>query len=85
MNPSSFLQSTDSLFPSFFSTSGSSPSDFIVQDFAVIMIVAAIMLLITYKLKQPMLIGYIIAGMVIGPYTPPFSLIRNIETVNVFL
>jgi CPA2 family monovalent cation:H+ antiporter-2 len=48
------------------------------------MIVAAIMLLITYKLKQPMLIGYIIAGMVIGPYTPPFSLIRNLETVNVF-
>jgi K+:H+ antiporter len=84
MNPSSFLQSTDSLFPPIFSTSGSSPSDFIVQDFAVIMIVAAIMLLITYKLKQPMLIGYIIAGMVIGPYTPPFSLIRNLETVNVF-
>jgi CPA2 family monovalent cation:H+ antiporter-2 len=84
MNPSSFLQSTDYLFPPIFSSSGSSPSDVIVQDFAVIMIVAAIMLLITYKLKQPMLIGYIIAGMVIGPYTPPFSLIRNIETVNVF-
>jgi K+:H+ antiporter len=48
------------------------------------MIVAAVMLLITYKLKQPMVIGYIVAGMVIGPYTPPFSLIHNIETVNVF-
>jgi CPA2 family monovalent cation:H+ antiporter-2 len=48
------------------------------------MIVAAIMLLITYRLRQPMVIGYIIAGMVIGPHTPPFSLIRNIETVNVF-
>ena len=31
-----------------------------------------------------MIIGYILAGMVIGPYTPPFSLIRNVETVNVF-
>lgn len=59
-------------------------SDFIVQDFAVIMIVAAIMLIITYKLKQPMVIGYILAGMVIGPHTPPFSLIRNVNTVNVF-
>jgi CPA2 family monovalent cation:H+ antiporter-2 len=48
------------------------------------MIVAAAMLAITYKLKQPMIIGYILAGMVIGPYTPPFSLIRNVETVNVF-
>ena len=59
-------------------------SSFIIQDFAVIMIVAAAMLAITYKLKQPMIIGYILAGMVIGPYTPPFSLIRNVETVNVF-
>ena len=71
-------------FLDFFSNSGSLASDFIVQDFAVIMIVAAVMLLITYKLKQPMVIGYIVAGMVIGPYTPPFSLIHNIETVNVF-
>ena len=84
MNPNSLLQSNDSLFPRFFSNSGSLASDFIVQDFAVIMIVAAVMLLITYKLKQPMVIGYIVAGMVIGPYTPPFSLIHNIETVNVF-
>jgi CPA2 family monovalent cation:H+ antiporter-2 len=83
MNPSSLLQSIG-LSPPFFSTSSSLASDFIVQDFAVIMIVAAIMLLITYKLKQPMVIGYIVAGMVIGPYTPPFSLIHDIETVNVF-
>ena len=48
------------------------------------MIVAAIMLIITYKLKQSMVIGYILAGIVIGPYTPPFSLIHNIDTVNVF-
>lgn len=61
----------------------SSSADFIVQDFAVIMIVAAIMLFVTHKLKQPMVIGYVIAGMIIGPYTPPFSLIHNVETVNV--
>jgi len=41
------------------------------------------MLIITYKLKQPMVIGYIVAGMIIGPYTPPFSLISSIQTVNV--
>lgn len=55
-----------------------------VQDFAVIMIVAAIMLGITYKLRQPMVLGYILAGMVIGPYTPPFSLIHDLHTVNAF-
>ena len=59
-------------------------SPFFIQDFAVIMIVAAVMLAVTYKLKQPMVIGYILAGMVIGPYTPPFSLIHNVDTVNRF-
>jgi CPA2 family monovalent cation:H+ antiporter-2 len=48
------------------------------------MIVAAIMLFITHKLKQSMVIGYLIAGMIIGPYTPPFTLINEIETVNIF-
>ena len=48
------------------------------------MVVAAVMLAITYKLKQPMVIGYIIAGMVIGPYTPPFSLVHSPETLNLF-
>ena len=61
----------------------SAPGDLIVQDFAVIMIIAALMLIITHKLKQPMVIGYILAGMIIGPYTPPFSLISSIQTVNV--
>ena len=75
------------LFSIAFGASSPSPSpavgDQIVQDFAVIMIIAAVMLIITYKLKQPMVIGYIVAGMIIGPYTPPFSLISSIQTVNV--
>ncbi len=49
-----------------------------------IMIVAAIMLIITHRLKQPMVIGYILAGMIIGPFTPPFSLIQNINSLNAF-
>lgn len=74
--------SVGTLFPQFFAP-GSGPVDFIVQDFAVVMIVAAIMIAITYKLKQPMVIGYIAAGILIGPYTPPFSLVRDLSTINV--
>ncbi len=61
-----------------------SPSELIVQDFAVIMIIASIMALISFKLKQPMVIAYIAAGIIIGPYTPPFSLITNLDILNVF-
>lgn len=52
-----------------------SPS--IVADFAVLMIIAAIFVYLFYWLKQPIIIGYLIAGIIIGPYTPPFSLISN--------
>jgi monovalent cation:H+ antiporter-2, CPA2 family len=56
----------------------------ILQDFTVIMIVASVMAMVSYKLKQPMVIGYIIAGMIIGPFTPPFSLIGNFDVLNLF-
>ena len=56
----------------------------ILQDFAVIMIVASAMTLAFYKLKQPMVIGFIVAGIIIGPHTPPFSLIHNLEVLNLF-
>jgi CPA2 family monovalent cation:H+ antiporter-2 len=45
-------------------------SQFFVQDFAIIMIVAAIVLLVTYKLKQPMVIGYILVGIIIALILP---------------
>lgn len=61
-----------------------SASELIVQDFAVIMIIASVMALISYKLKQPMIMAYIIAGMLIGPHTPPFSLIANVDILHVF-
>jgi CPA2 family monovalent cation:H+ antiporter-2 len=58
------------------------PSQSFIQDFAIIMIVAAIVLLVTFKLKQPMVIGYILVGIIIGPHTPPFSYITDLETIN---
>src|ERR671931_700551 len=54
----------------------------VVRDFAVIMIIASVMALISYRFKQPMVMGYIVAGMIIGPHTPPFSLVLNIEVLE---
>jgi CPA2 family monovalent cation:H+ antiporter-2 len=54
----------------------------VVQDFAIIMVVASVMALISYRLKQPMVIGYIVAGIIIGPHTPPFSFILHPEILN---
>jgi CPA2 family monovalent cation:H+ antiporter-2 len=56
----------------------------IIQDFSVIMFVASAMAFISFKFKQPLVIGYIIAGIIIGPHTPPFSLILNLDILNLF-
>ena len=79
---SDFSSALQPILDKLFSTPTHSES--IIQDFAVIMIIASIMALISYKLKQPMVMAYIVAGMIIGPFTPPFSLITNLEMLNVF-
>jgi monovalent cation:H+ antiporter-2, CPA2 family len=56
----------------------------ILQDLAVIMIIASAMTLVFHRLKQPIVIGFIIAGVIIGPHTPPFSLIHNDEVLKLF-
>jgi len=56
----------------------------ILQDFAIMMIVAAVMTIISWKLKQPLILGYIGAGIIIGPHTPPFNLISNTDVLNLF-
>jgi CPA2 family monovalent cation:H+ antiporter-2 len=56
----------------------------ILQDFAIIMIIAAVMTVISWKLKQPLILGYIGAGIIIGPHTPPFNLISNTDVLNLF-
>ena len=53
-----------------------------LQDLAVVMIVAALVTVVFHRLKQPVVLGYIIAGIIIGPHTPPFPLIKSEETIN---
>jgi len=69
-----------SIFPSF--SGGGELGDIVIADLAILMFVAVLMLVLTRKLKQPMVIGYIAAGMIIGPFTPPFPLISNVGTIN---
>lgn len=53
-----------------------------LQDLAVVMIVAAVVTIIFHRLKQPVVLGYILAGVIIGPHTPPFPLIHDEETIK---
>ena len=55
-----------------------------LKDLAVIMVVAGCTTLIFHRLRQPVVLGYILAGVLIGPHTPPFSLITNEATIRGF-
>ena len=46
------------------------------------MIVAGVVTIIFHRFKQPVVLGYIIAGVIIGPHTPPFKLIEDQETIE---
>ena len=70
-----------SIFP-FIPSGQNQLGDIVVMDLAIIMLVAAVMIAVAFKLKQPMVMGYIFAGMIIGPYTPPFTLVSSLNTIN---
>src|SRR5215831_10172375 len=53
-----------------------------LQDLAVVMIVAGLVTILFHRFKQPVVLGYILAGVIIGPHTPPFPLIHREETIE---
>jgi len=53
-----------------------------IKDLAVIMLVAGVVTVIFHYLKQPVVLGYIIAGLIIGPYATPFPFISDEKTIK---
>lgn len=47
----------------------------LIQDFAILLLAAALAGAVCKRLGLSVIVGYLIAGVVIGPHTPPFSLI----------
>ncbi|WP_297926408.1 cation:proton antiporter, partial [uncultured Agitococcus sp.] len=53
-----------------------------IQDLAIIMLVAGFVTLLFHRLKQPVVLGYIIAGLIIGPYVSPIPFISDEKTIR---
>ena len=49
------------------------PHTTFVTDLAIIMIIGAVVTLAFFKIRQPLIIGYLFAGMLIGPLSPLWS------------
>src|SRR2546423_5835239 len=53
-----------------------------LQDLAVVMIVAGLVAVLCHRFQQPVVLGYILAGVIIGPHTPPSPLIVDEPTIQ---
>ncbi len=54
----------------------------LIRDLAVILGVASIVTLLFQKIRQPVVLGYLVAGVIIGPYTPPHALVSDIPNIQ---
>ncbi len=53
-----------------------------IQDLTVVILIAGVVTILFHRLHQPVVLGYILAGLIIGPHTPPFSLIHDEEIIR---
>jgi monovalent cation:H+ antiporter-2, CPA2 family len=53
-----------------------------IHDLAIIMLTAGIVTVVFHLLRQPVVLGYIVAGVLIGPHTPPYTFVTNEETIR---
>lgn len=54
----------------------------LVKDFAIIMVVAGATTLLFRRLRQPPILGYLLAGLLIGPYALPTPLVTDLHTIG---
>ena len=53
-----------------------------IQDLAIVLLGAGIAGVLCKRIGLSVIVGYLLAGIIIGPHTPPFSYIRDIERIE---
>jgi CPA2 family monovalent cation:H+ antiporter-2 len=53
-----------------------------IQDLAVVLLIAGAVTILFHRIKQPVVLGYLLAGLIIGPHSPPAILIQNEQSIQ---
>ncbi|MBQ8932932.1 MAG: cation:proton antiporter [Lachnospiraceae bacterium] len=56
----------------------------LISDLAVMLLTAGIVTVIFRKIRQPMVLGYILAGFLVGPYMPYFFTVADQESIEIW-
>lgn len=53
-----------------------------LQDLTVVLLIAGVVTVFCHHFRQPVILGYILAGVIIGPHTPPFQLVASPASIQ---
>ena len=53
-----------------------------IQDLAVVLVVAGVMGWVCQRFGLSVVVGYLVAGVVVGPFTPPFALVSDVGRIE---
>jgi monovalent cation:H+ antiporter-2, CPA2 family len=56
----------------------------LIHDLAVILAVAGVVAFIFQRIRQPVVLGYIVAGIIVGPHTPPYAFVLDLPSIKVW-
>jgi CPA2 family monovalent cation:H+ antiporter-2 len=54
----------------------------LVRDLAVVLVTSGIVTAVFHRLRQPVVLGYMLAGVIIGPHTPPFAFVSDPHSIE---
>lgn len=55
----------------------------LIYDLAIMLGLAGIVTLLFQRIHQPVVLGYLVAGIIVGPYTPPYALVNDIDNIKI--
>lgn len=55
----------------------------LVQDLAVVLVTAGVVALLFHKIRLPPVLGYLVAGVLVGPHIAPVALVRDARDIEV--
>lgn len=56
----------------------------LIQDLAVILGVAAVVTFVFRRIRQPVVLGYVVAGIIVGPHTPNVFSVSDYESIKIW-